>query len=61
MTMQIYNRWGQLIFMSNKLNYGWDGYYRGKLMPSDSYVYRIIAEFTNGESQTFLGDVTLLR
>jgi len=61
MTMQIYNRWGQLIFISNKLNYGWDGYYRGKLMPSDSYVYRIVAEFSNGESQTFLGDVTLLR
>jgi len=60
-SMQIYNRWGQLIFQSTEINRGWDGYYRGKLMASDTYVYRVVAGFSNGESQTFLGDVTLLR
>ncbi len=59
--MTIYNRWGQVLFHSEELNRGWDGYYRGKLMPSDTYIFRIQANFTNGESQTFLGDVTLLR
>jgi gliding motility-associated-like protein len=59
--MTIFNRWGQVLYNSDELNRGWDGYYRGKLMPSDTYIYRIQASFTNGESQTFLGDVTLLR
>lgn len=59
--LQIFNRWGQPIFESRELNRGWDGYYRGKIMPADTYVYRIVANFSNGESQTFLGDVTLLR
>ena len=61
MTMQIFNRWGQPMFESRKLNYGWDGYYRGKVAPTDAYVYRIVAHFSNGETQTFIGDVTLLR
>ena len=61
MTMQIFNRWGQAVFESRKLNYGWDGYYRGKVAPTDAYVYRIVAHFSNGETQTFIGDVTLLR
>lgn len=61
MTMQVFNRWGQPMFESRKINYGWDGYYRGKIAPTDTYVYRIVAQFSNGESQTFVGDVTLLR
>ena len=60
-TLQIFNRWGQAIFQSRELNYGWDGYFRGKIMPADTYIYRIEASFSNGESQTFLGDVTLIR
>lgn len=59
--MQIFNRWGQVVYQGNELNVGWDGYYKGKLLPADTYVYRIVAHFTNGESQTFIGDVTLLR
>lgn len=60
-TLQIFNRWGQPMFESKELNHGWDGYYRGKLAPADSYIYRITAHFSNGESQTLMGDVTLLR
>lgn len=59
--LQIFNRWGQPMFESRELNVGWDGYYKGKPAPADSYVYRITALFSNGEKQTFMGDVTLLR
>lgn len=59
--MQIFNRWGQPIFETRELNHGWDGYYKGKVAAADSYVYRITAFFSNGEKQTFMGDVTLLR
>jgi gliding motility-associated-like protein len=60
-TLQIFNRWGQPLFQTSELNHGWDGYFRGKIMPADTYIYRIEAGFSNGEAQTFLGDVTLIR
>ena len=60
-SLQVFNRWGQPIFETRELNHGWDGYFRGKIMPADTYIYRVVANFSNGESQTFLGDVTLLR
>ena len=61
MTLQIFNRWGQPLFQTSELNHGWDGYFRGKIMPTDTYIYRIEAGFSNGETQIFLGDVTLIR
>ncbi|WP_176955844.1 PKD domain-containing protein [Catalinimonas alkaloidigena] len=59
--MQVYNRWGELIFESNELGYGWDGYYKGVLSKQDVYVYRIEVKFADGRRETFVGDVTLVR
>lgn len=59
--MQIFNRWGELLFESNNSNVGWNGYYKGKLVPQDVYVYKINAVFNNGEKETRVGDVTLIR
>jgi len=39
--MQIFNRWGQLIFETNDINAGWDGTYKGKIVETDTYVYKI--------------------
>ena len=43
---RIYNRWGNMVYMSNDINDGWDGYYKGKLQNTDIYTYvvRIITE-----------------
>ena len=59
--MQIYNRWGELIFESKDLNIGWDGYYKGTLAPLGVYVYRIEVTYINGEKVEKAGDVTLIR
>ncbi|MGL5890504.1 MAG: gliding motility-associated C-terminal domain-containing protein [Bacteroidia bacterium] len=40
-TMQIYNRWGTLIFETNDQAAGWDGRYAGALVQNDVYVYVI--------------------
>ncbi|MCX6199146.1 MAG: PKD domain-containing protein [Bacteroidetes bacterium] len=39
----IYNRYGELIFVSKDINVGWDGnsQYTGDEMPSDAYVYKV--------------------
>lgn len=39
--MQIFNRWGQLIYTSNDINAGWDGKYKGQYVQMDTYVVRI--------------------
>ena len=59
--MQIYNRWGELLFESFDKEIGWDGYYRGELSPPDVYVYRLNLTFSNGEQTVRAGDVTLVR
>ena len=59
--LQIFNRWGELIFVSKDPNIGWDGYYRGKLCKQDVYVWKVKAKFSNGEVIEKVGDVTLLR
>jgi gliding motility-associated-like protein len=61
MIWKIYNRWGELIFTStNKLD-GWNGYYKGKLQPTDVYTYTLDATFIDGNVVKRTGDITLLR
>ncbi len=58
--LQIYNKWGELLFESSDVNIGWDGYYRGELCKQDVYAWKVRARFSNGETITTAGDVTLL-
>ena len=59
--LNIFNRWGELIFVSKDPKIGWDGYYRGKLCKQDVYVWKVRVKFSNGEVLEKIGDVTLLR
>ena len=59
--LQIFNRWGELIFLTEDVNQGWDGYYRGKLSPQDVYVYKVSVVFLNGKRETKTGNFTLFR
>ena len=42
--LNIFNRWGQLIFNSNHPSKGWDGSYGGKEVPDGVYIYIIDAK-----------------
>lgn len=59
--MQIFNKWGELLFESKDVRQGWDGYYRGELCQQDVYVWRVKVKFLDGSELTDAGDVTLLR
>jgi gliding motility-associated-like protein len=61
MMWKIYNRWGQLVFESTAVSQGWNGYYKGKLQPTDVYAYTLDVEFTDGKKLRKTGDITLLR
>ena len=59
--LSIYNRWGELLFETNNINQGWDGYYRGKPAPQDAYVWKLKGEYVNGQKFSRVGDVTLIK
>jgi gliding motility-associated-like protein len=39
--MQVYNRWGELIFESYDVSIGWDGTYHGAIVQQGTYVWKI--------------------
>ncbi len=60
--MNIFNRWGQLIFTANSLQgRGWDGKLNEIPQPEGVYVYQIDAIFKDGQHESHKGNVTLLR
>ncbi|MFM2387793.1 MAG: hypothetical protein RL660_2550 [Bacteroidota bacterium] len=60
--MEIYNRWGEQVFVTNNINSsGWDGKFGNKPQPMGVYVYMINVAFKNGTSKKFTGNVTLIR
>jgi gliding motility-associated-like protein len=59
--MRIYNRWGQMIFVSYKVGQKWDGTYGGQPATVGTYFYSITGECANGEQIELKGDITLLR
>jgi gliding motility-associated-like protein len=60
--MDIYNRWGQLIFETTSLDgQGWDGKLNGTDQPNGVYIYVINGTFKDGQKQNRQGNVTLMR
>ena len=58
--IQIYNRWGQLMFESNDINFAWDGTYKGEKVPIGTYVWRIESSGFNKTKIEKRGTITLL-
>jgi gliding motility-associated-like protein len=58
--MQIFNRWGQLIFESANANQRWDGTFMGELVPEGAYVYKVMAKGASGKKQLREGNLTVV-
>jgi gliding motility-associated-like protein len=60
--MQIFNRWGQLVFDSKNINQGWNGSYSGLRQPIGEYVWIIRFKTpTSAKEQLIKGTVLLIR
>ena len=57
----IFDKWGELIYESQRLDAKWDGFYKGKKCLNDSYVYRIKAKDVFNKWHEYMGRITLLR
>jgi len=61
-SMNIYNRWGQLIYQTTNIDgRGWDGNFNGQQQAEGVYVYIIDVTFQDGQTEHHQGNVTLLR
>jgi gliding motility-associated-like protein len=59
--MQIYNRWGQLLFETNQINEGWNGRTTaGNPVPDGTYFY-IITIIVDNETKLYKGTLSLIR
>jgi len=65
--LQVYNRWGELMYevhnvQPNDPGYGWDGTYKGLVLEPDVFVYIVHAKCElGGPDFKFKGDISLVR
>lgn len=57
----VYNRWGELLFISSDKNQGWDGTYNGNPAADGAYVYLLTGTWKSGEFFTDTGMFSLIR
>lgn len=43
-TLTIYNRWGEVLFESHDVNFGWDGTYHNEIVKEGTYIWTITAK-----------------
>ncbi len=59
--LSIFNRRGELIFESNEINIGWDGYINDHLAAQGVYVWKANGKYSNGQSFTKFGNIMLIK
>jgi gliding motility-associated-like protein len=59
--MEIYNRWGKLVYKNTNMNEGWDGKNPQQNDNSAAFVYLINVKWSNGESKDFKGTVSVIK
>ncbi len=59
--VEVYNRWGEVVFRSNDISRLWDGTFRGESCNPDVYTYYTRAYCSPGNGFTKYGNVTLIK
>jgi len=58
---RIFNRWGQLVFETNRIGEGWNGIFKGQEQVSDVYTWTLEAVGEDGKYYKRAGNSVLLR
>ncbi|MBK7818626.1 MAG: gliding motility-associated C-terminal domain-containing protein [Sphingobacteriaceae bacterium] len=61
--LEIFDRWGELLFSSNELHKGWNGRAKGTntVVEEGVYIYKILITDLQGYKKYFVGHVTVVR
>lgn len=60
-SIQIYSRWGELVFESEDKAFCWDGTFRSRKLNSEVFAYVIKAELYDGVIKDVKGNISLIR
>jgi gliding motility-associated-like protein len=60
-SLLIFDRWGEKIFEAHDIDQGWDGFYKGVRVKTDTYVWKIIFKDVNGEKHVKHGHVNIIQ
>ncbi|MCH2234834.1 MAG: gliding motility-associated C-terminal domain-containing protein [Crocinitomicaceae bacterium] len=62
-SLQVFNRWGELIFETDDVETGWDGTHEGVLVPDGVYVWKIkgAPQSNPADLREYYGHVTVLK
>jgi gliding motility-associated-like protein len=58
---RVFNRWGQLVFETNVIGFGWDGIFQGKPAVMDVYTWTVEAIGVDGKNYKKAGNSVLIR
>jgi len=61
LSIQIFNRWGELIFKGDDPRFNWDGTYNGAIVPDGTYTYKLDFTTNSGRIKQIVGHVNSLR
>jgi gliding motility-associated-like protein len=59
--LAVFDRWGQIVFTSADLDFGWDGTLNGTPVPSGAYSYTLKYKYLPGKTAYLTGSVLLIR
>jgi gliding motility-associated-like protein len=59
-SIQIFNRWGAMIYESSDMQRGWDGTFKSEPVEAGTYVYIISAKSSNGKTFQKSGSITIV-
>jgi len=59
--MEVYNRWGELIFESDEINFKWNGTYRGEMVPIGTYTWKLTYARGSKREFTKYGHISVIR
>ncbi len=59
-SIEVYDRWGELLFFENG-NTGWDGNYNNNKVPEGVYLYIIRVDCGDGTEKMYKGNISLIR
>jgi gliding motility-associated-like protein len=59
--LQIFNRWGQLVFISSNPEESWNGIFNGKPSETGNYYWSLYYKLSNLNYKILKGDIMLMR
>lgn len=61
LNFMVFNRWGEKVFETQDQSKGWDGTYKGELLNTGVFVFRLEGRTFDGKEYSAKGNITLIR